>query len=372
MPYISMPNLTKVFVQENGYQESEVSYNTIISDLTTSVGGGVTLEIRCRAARTLGALGVLAGDAVQYLEHIVYAANDVTLVNASLDALKKISPKYRENGVNAMHGVHARIAAIQASGEKTETPTPAKKKMNEIQIVQADGELGAAMSRKCSFCEKEAVAQPESQRLTEKLCQPNKFFCNFCLRHNLHMKDNKHVLMLTFRAVFGYYYYEFYQTPKQPTMYLSEIQDYIDLHRDTGLLNPLFNYDPESYIWFIDFRRVGSGKKNITVEDVQKTVIDVLASFNLATLVPGVDMNKLYQKYREAIDDFYTKRYRPEGKRLLVPTLKNCGNVVWGGLHNAHWQAQQQQSQKMTLEDTKGFLPDLIEPAKYWRKTAAL
>lgn len=382
-----MPNQTKVFVQEGTFHQQEISYHQLISELTNQYSGGTSPELRIRAARTIGALGILAADAVTQLEHIVYSANDITLVQACLNALEKISPKYRENG--AMHGIHARMASLKkltpdnnaaiaaafATAAATAEPEKKKKKMNDVQIVQADSKLGAKMSRKCNFCEKETVSEPESQRLCDLLCQPNKFYCNFCLRHSLNMKDNKHVLMMTFRAIFGYYYYEFYQTPKSPLMYLSEIQDYIDLHRDTGLTNPIFSYDPTSYIWFVDFRRVGAGKKKITVDDVKKTVIDILASFNLATTIMGVDMNKLYQKYAEAIDDFYTKRYRPEGKRLLAPTLKNCGNVQWGGVNNAHWQAQQiqqQQSQKMTLEDTKGFLPHLISPEKYWQKTAAL
>jgi hypothetical protein len=370
-----MPNQTKVFVQEAGYKDS--TFAQVLMDLNRTDVGPLVPEIRLRAARTLGALGILATDAIPSLENIAFQGTDITLMQTCLAALEKISPTYRDSGKH--HGIHARLSALKNQQQLTAkiepTTPPAKKMMNEIQIVQADGALGAMMSRKCNFCEKETIAQSEVQRLTEKLCLPNKFFCNFCLRHNLHMKDNKHVLMMTFRSVFGYFFFEYYQTPKQPTMYLSEIKDYIDLHRDIGMLNPIFNYDPESYVWFIDFRRVGSGKKKIDLEDVQKTVISILASFNLATTIQGIDMNKLYQKYREAVDDFYTKRYRPDGKRLLAPTLKGCGNVPWGGINQVHWQTQQiqqQQSQKMTLEDTKNFCPSLIEPSKYWQKTAVL
>jgi hypothetical protein len=136
--------------------------------------------------------------------------------------------------------------------------------------------------------------------------------------------------------------------------------------------NPVFNYDQESYVWFIDFRKVGESKKKISVKDVQSTIVDILATFNLPITIPAVHMNKLYQKYDEAVSDFYTKRYRPEGKKLLCPTLKNCGNVLWSINPPTHWQTAQTQSQKMTLEDTKNFLPHIIEPEKYWKKTAAL
>lgn len=367
MPYILMPNQTKVFVQEVGYFQNEMPYATVLADLN---GFHNDMPRKIIAARLLGALGVLASDAIPYLEHIIYSVNDPNLVSQCVGSLERIDVKYR--GI-AGAAIRARLDAVKQGTNVVQTVEPAKKKTMQVDIIQAECvelDKEVKVSRKCNFCEKETIAQPEVQRLTEKLCQPNKFYCSFCLRNNLQMKDNKHTLMLTFRAIFGYYFYEFYQTPKQPLMYLSEIQDCINLHRDIGLLNPVFNYDPESYVWFVDFGRVGSSKKKISVEDVKQTVTDILASFNLATTITGLDMPKLFQKYNEAIDDFYTKRYRPEGKRLLAPTLKNCGNIQWGGVQPAHWQVVQQVPQKMSLEDTKGFLPHLIEPQKYWRKTA--
>ena len=378
MPYILMPNATKIFVQEAGYSEPEVSFLRVINDLTLPNNNVASKSI---AARTLGSLGVMAVDAISNLEDIIVANNDMSVTYSCLSALEKISSKHKEacNG----NTLQERIDKLKKFKETVVEPT--KKKKVQIDIVQAEhGDLdnGVNVSRKCNFCEKETIAQPEIQRLTEKLCHPNKFYCSFCLRNNLNTKDNKHILMLTFRAIFGYFYYEFYQQPKTvPAMYLSEIQDYIDSHRDVGMHNPLFNYDPESYVWFIDFRRVGTSKKKISIEDVKQTVVNILASFNLASTVPGITMNKLYQKYQEAIDDFYTKRYRPEGKALLCPTLKNCGNIAWGGITTPAWQANQQyqhqtpqtqQSPKMTLEDIKGFLPHIIDPSKYWQKTAQL
>jgi hypothetical protein len=377
MPYIAMPNQTKVFVNEDYYHQPEVHFSALLQAIN---GFGNTVEHKTKACRILGALGVLGSDAISSLENIIYSANDITLVQAALSALERIAPKYRHDPA-VLNGVQGRINLLrhqQAAAAAPVVVEPKKKSLNMIDIIQADDALdeGVKVSRKCNFCEKETVAQPEVQRLAEKLCAQKKFYCNFCLRHSLHTKDNRHTLMLSFRAIFGYFYYEFYHHPKSPQMYLSEIQDYIDLHRDIGLNNPVFSFDPESYVWFVDFRRVGTGKKKISIEDVQKTVIDILASFNLAQTVTGCDLNKLYQKYREAIDDFYTKRYRPEGKRLLIPTLKGCGNVLWmGTAHQGAWAgtvANQPQPQRMTLEDTKGFLPPIIDPSKYWQKTAAI
>jgi hypothetical protein len=82
-------------------------------------------------------------------------------------------------------------------------------------------------------------------------------------------------------------------------------------------------------------------------------------------------MCKLYQKYEEAIDDFYKERFRPEGKKLLIPTLKNCGSIMWGGVCSTY-HYQQGQQQKMSLEDTRLFMPHMLEGSKYWQKTASL
>jgi hypothetical protein len=300
MPYIILPSLQRVFVTENYFCQQEMHLSSLLGFLSSN-----NVNYQKSAARTLGSLNTLGESAIPALESIVYSHKDTELIQLCLNAIEKIAPHRKDHIADAIKN---RMQMLdQKQTQTTETPAPAKKKLTEVDIVQTKmHELeGVKVSRKCNFCEKETIAYPETQRLTEKLCHPNKFYCNFCLRHNLNTKSNKHVLMMSFRAIFGYYYYEYYHQPKIQTMYLSEIQDYINLHRDIGLQNPVFSYDPESYTWFVDFRRVGASKKKIDLKDVKCTVIDILASFNLASIVTNISMCKLYQKYEEAIDDFY-------------------------------------------------------------------
>jgi hypothetical protein len=131
---------------------------------------------------------------------------------------------------------------------------------------------------------------------------------------------------MSFRSVFGYLYHELYLSPVRK-LYISELEDMIRVHVEVGLGNPTFRYDPETFLWFVDFGRVGQTPRKLRIEDVLRTTIDILACFNLWETVPGLQLQSFYGKYREAIMGFYTKRYRPEGKKILVPTFTNCGHI---------------------------------------------
>lgn len=182
----------------------------------------------------------------------------------------------------------------------------------------------------CNFCEKSVVLNSIHADLYDKLVLSNEFYCANCIRNGFHTKRRKDILQLTFRAIFGYIYIKEYKSKslKDQTIYLSELQDYIDRHVQVGLLNPAFSYDPETYLWFIDFSKVGDGKRKIEVVEICKTIVNILSCFNIYNSIPGAQMHKLYDKYNEAVILFMEKRQRPDKKRLLVPTLLGCGGTV--------------------------------------------
>lgn len=203
------------------------------------------------------------------------------------------------------------------------------------------GELSEDAFYECNFCNKLVGTSAEARRLCETLSGDEAFYCSFCLRHGFNTRNNKHVLPISFRSIIGYYYYAFYCTEEgmKRRMWLSEIKDYIKCHEQVGLLNPLFSYDPETYMWFVDFAKVGNGRRKVEVNDVLRTVTNVLACFNLYHFVQG-DLNRFYGKYRDAIDRFYQQRFRPEGRPCVVPTLSGIRPSV-----------------KFDLEITRNFLP---------------
>ena len=200
----------------------------------------------------------------------------------------------------------------------------------QINLEQIDenlegGELAEEIYYNCTFCEKYVGLEPEARKLCEKL-SGNKFFCTFCLQNNLHTKSNRSILPVSFRGIIAYYHHMLYLGQKK--IYFSEIEDYIKAHKQVGLANPVFRYDDESFMWFIDFNKVGKGKKKISIVEIQKTIVNILACFNLTTNADGIKLSKLFEKYNDAIGKFYSQRYRPPNKKILSPTLMGCGGSV--------------------------------------------
>jgi hypothetical protein len=139
--------------------------------------------------------------------------------------------------------------------------------------------------------------------------------------------------MLSFRAVFGWWYYQQYCSARVASY--AVIEDMIKHHTKAGLVNPIFFYDPESYLWFIDFSRVSQDKKGVRIEEVIQTVGDIRSCF--------VHTARFAEKYSKAIKKFYTNRTRPPDRRVCIPTLRDCGMQI---------------AYPYTWEDTRRFTPD--------------
>ena len=75
--------------------------------------------------------------------------------------------------------------------------------------------------------------------------------------------------------------------------------------------------------WFVDFSKIGKGNKKIKISDVLKTVVNILTCFNLKENL-GDKAEDIFEKYKDAIEKFYTARWRPTGKPALIPTLQGC------------------------------------------------
>lgn len=201
-----------------------------------------------------------------------------------------------------------------------------------------NGDLSELIYYECGFCKKTVGLWPNARKLCEKL-SGNEFYCSFCLRNNFNTKDNKHVMIMSFRSIIAYYYYNYYCC-NPPKIWFAELNDYISTHIQAGNQNPIFTYDPETMFWFIDFKRVGKDKKKLGLEDILKTTINILTCFNLKENMAGFSAPKFYEKYRDAIVKFYENRFRPQGRKILIPTLAGCGIT---------------DPKKFSMEDTRTF-----------------
>lgn len=208
----------------------------------------------------------------------------------------------------------------------------------------ANGELSDKIWYECAFCGKRTGLYPSERRLCERL-SGERFFCPFCLRHGFHTRTSKNILVISFRSIIAYYYYDKYIYAANRHLWIKEVTDCIEAHWEAGMKNPVFTYDPESFLWFVDFGKVGKGKKKIRITEVLKTILNMLVCFNMPQHIPNLKKGNLYQKFAEAILKFYKNRYRPPGKAMLIPTLKDCGVY---------------ESKRFSFETSRDFLPDKI------------
>lgn len=173
---------------------------------------------------------------------------------------------------------------------------------------------------RCNFCHKDSVMKETTYKDAFQLGH-GYFYCPFCVRNRFNYKKREHILLMDFKGIIGFYINYLYS---EGTIYNFQIIDYIRKHSITGLKNPIFSYDHESMLWFVDFTRVGNTKNKVPIESVIQNTKNIIQSFDVNKNIKNCNPQKILDKYEESINDFYVSRKRPEGKRILSPTLKNC------------------------------------------------
>lgn len=362
-------NVSYVVIEEAGKRTKHPIQSSLYSDEVTldEVKGDLSsgnYEQKVKAADVLGQLGCVA-------------ASVVGLLNETINKCRKPDFRLKETCEKALEKITGVKAPTTSSTTPTSTTTtidsrvkrrniqkdvapsePKKIKLSfsEVKIeILCDKELISENERlfvKCAFCEKDMMENLRSRRFNERISGEEVYYCGFCIRHGYNTKVSKNVLAMSFGGIIAYYYHVLHQLQKPPKMYISQLMDYIQLHKEIGLRNPLFSYDDSSFMWFVDFNRIGKGRRNLKLEDVLETTIEIIMAFNLYRNVKDIQVNKLYAKYDEAIREYYHQRKRPEGKRVLWPTLMKCGISEYSGAKKVPWMLCRQGMLK--FEDIKG------------------
>lgn len=202
--------------------------------------------------------------------------------------------------------------------------------MNKTETILAkiesplSGELSDLFIRYCEFCCKKCESNSLNYKNCANLSGEKHHFCDFCLRSGFYDNRRKNILILSFKSAIAFFYYQNYLNGLYRKMWYHEIKDYILFHKEIGLLNPVFHYNENNLFWFVDFNKVGDGKKQISVENVVDSIKQILSSFNFLYNIPFLDIEKFQNKFITAIHDFHTKRERPNGKLILCPTFADC------------------------------------------------
>ena len=201
-------------------------------------------------------------------------------------------------------------------------------KMYDVTVEPTKEDLGDELSntffRSCSFCSKMVKVSSSNFRSCINL-GGKRFFCPFCIRNNFHFRSSRNVLGLSYRSIIGHYYHKHYLKHVTKKLFLNQIQDCIDNHIRVGLRSPVFSYDADTYMWFLDFNRVGKDSRKAPCAEVLATAKTMLYCFGLSKVYGSWVFNNMWEKYDTAIKLFYEKRQRPKNKRMLVPTLKGVG-----------------------------------------------
>lgn len=177
--------------------------------------------------------------------------------------------------------------------------------------------------RKCSFCGKKCEITPQNSSILDKLVKTN-FHCTFCIRNNFNTKNCHHIFKMSFKSIIEYLYNANYLQTRR--IYLCELKDCIEIHQQVGLKNPAFFYDPETFIWFINFNKIGKSPKKIDLDEVFKSVIEILFCFNLYENIPSISLSDLFNNIKDKLEKFYSQRIHE--KEIFIPTLlDNFGSI---------------------------------------------
>ena len=201
-------------------------------------------------------------------------------------------------------------------------------KIELVEIPTSD-EISDIFFRKCSFCTKLYQINPINFKILERVAG-NRPRCPFCLRHNFKLKK-KHILVFSLRPIIAHIYYNHYWLSEKPVEF-SKIRRIISEHEAEGLKNPLLSYDPESYLWFADFSKIGD--KRVSVSEICfsiKSMVDVL---KVETFEPDFNSLEFLSKFDQAILKFQKNRFRPKNSRILSPTLGLKSKVGLATLKN--------------------------------------
>jgi hypothetical protein len=193
-------------------------------------------------------------------------------------------------------------------------------KVQDVKVTKVDAntdnELTDTFYRVCVFCNKLVRVSPHNFKSCIKMSGGN-FYCPSCLRNNFHHRSSRNVLIMSYRAIIAYYYHKLY--PEK--MYCYQIKDCLYKHEKIGLESPVMSYDPESFLWFVDFNRIGDDRWKAPFKEVLVTAKDTLHAFALNFWCGGNVEEETWNKFEKAMTLYYEKRKRPKGRRMLIPTF---------------------------------------------------
>lgn len=200
---------------------------------------------------------------------------------------------------------------------------------HDVEIEKIDLQVGNELSdnfyRNCTFCDKLVKITPLNFQSCSRI--GNTEYCPFCLRNNFNHKDNRNILVFSFRAIAGYYYYRLYKA-RHSTMFVSQIEAMLEKHAIIGLMSPVLAYDPYTLLWFANFNKIGKTAHKAPFEEVQHTIKKMYDVFEVAKILYPYAETNMWDKFDKATKLFHEQRKRPKGKKMLIPTFSQVTSNI--------------------------------------------
>lgn len=172
-------------------------------------------------------------------------------------------------------------------------------------------EISDSYLKVCRFCEKEVeINKKNIHKYTIKI-NSTEFYCDFCYRNNFHINKPK-VFVFSLKSIIFHYYETFYVRSSNKSIWLSQLDEMILLHKESGLNNLAFIYDEQNFNWFIDLQKFSDemSSKN----SIFQTIIEMLICFNLWSI--NVDQVVIFNLIKNAIENNISNE-------IFIPSCNN-------------------------------------------------
>lgn len=149
---------------------------------------------------------------------------------------------------------------------------------------------------KCNFCDKKSSTYNYYHNIYQQASK-NNFYCNFCLRNEFYNINCKDLMILTFNPIIEKYY----KLYLKKRIFYSEVLDFIESHKNTGLLHHAFYYDDDSLKWFINLTKIN---KNTLIQHL----LNILCCFNINEIT--LNTKSTINKIINYVDNFKSNKQK--------------------------------------------------------------
>lgn len=177
-------------------------------------------------------------------------------------------------------------------------------------------ELSDEFYKNCTVCSKQVLINHDMVQKIPKNIVDDEFFCSFCFRKDM---KSKKIVIFSFKSIIAYLYEIYKSKNSENPLFLSQIEDYIEIHKKSGLKHLALDYDDESFNWFLNIDLIGNEDNQILFRELEKTIIEILVCFNPSYL--RIDSHFIYYSIKQTIESAIENINIMENPIFILPLI---------------------------------------------------